>query len=274
MNTIAALIGINPAAAEELTTRLAEVFRYALRASDHEHARLGDELAFVRSYLEIERTRFSERLRIEEQVEPGLEAAMIPSLLLQPLVENAVRHGISTRPEGGRLRLAVRRVGATVVIEIEDDGPGMKGDEVPSGTGFGLHSVRERLRAAGLADALVIESQPGRGTRVRITSPQGRRRSGAALTERSRLMKLAIPLVIATLSVAGAAAAAPAKTIAPADPARLVATQRALDRAKFDETPAALLQARGRSSRCRRPSPSRAPSTTGWRSPTGGSRRG
>ena len=171
LNTIAALIGINPAAAEELTTRLAEVFRYALRASDHEHARLGDELAFVRSYLEIERTRFSERLRIEEQVEPGLEAAMIPSLLLQPLVENAVRHGISTRPEGGRLRLAVRRVGATVVIEIEDDGPGMKGDEVPSGTGFGLHSVRERLRAAGLADALVIESQPGRGTRVRITLP-------------------------------------------------------------------------------------------------------
>ena len=171
LNSIAALIGENPAAADDLTTRLAEVFRYALRASEREHSRLADELAFLRSYLEIERTRFGDRLEVEESIEPGLNSALVPSLLLQPVVENAVRHGISPRPEGGTLRLTARREAGELAIEIWDDGPGMNGGEPASGTGFGLHSVRERLRAAGLPDALDIESAPGRGTRVRIRLP-------------------------------------------------------------------------------------------------------
>ena len=176
LNTIAALIHEDPSGAEDTTTRLAEVFRYTLRASDHEHARFADELQFVRDYLEIERTRFRDRLRLEEHVEPGLENVSIPSLLLQPLVENAVRHGIATRAEGGTVRITARRAGGVngpgeaLEIEIADDGPGLR-EGAPSGTGFGLRSVRERIQLAGPPHALEIESAAGRGTIVRLTLP-------------------------------------------------------------------------------------------------------
>jgi signal transduction histidine kinase len=171
LNSIAALIAENPRAAEDVTTRLAEVFRYALTASGREHARLGNELAFLRNVLSIERTRFGDRLAVEESIEPGLEATPIPSLLLQPLVENAVRHGISPRPEGGTIALAARREGDRLIVEVSDDGPGFDRREQSAGSGFGLHSVRERLRVAGPPHALHVESAPGRGTRVRVVLP-------------------------------------------------------------------------------------------------------
>lgn len=171
LNTIASLIATQPVAAEETTTRLAELFRYALRASDREHARFEEELAFLRSYLAIEQVRFGDRLRVEEAIEPGLEELPVPTLLLQPLVENAVRHGAASRPEGGTVRLAAWRTPAALVLEVLDDGPGLDATAPPSGNGFGLHSVRERLRATGMPEALSIESGPGAGTRVRITLP-------------------------------------------------------------------------------------------------------
>jgi signal transduction histidine kinase len=87
------------------------------------------------------------------------------------VVENAVRHGISPRAEGGTVRISAKRDGVRLILEVADDGVGLDGDRPVTGTGFGLHSVRERLRAAGLGDALVIDSTPGRGTRVRITLP-------------------------------------------------------------------------------------------------------
>jgi signal transduction histidine kinase len=171
LNTIAALVRVNPAEAEDTITRLADVFRYSLRASDHAHARLSDELEFVRSYLEIERTRFGERLRVTEHIEPGLESLAVPSLLLQPLVENAVRYAVAPRAEGGTVGLAARRDGDFLVLEVSDDGPGMNDTTSASGNGFGLHSVRERLRAAGPPHALDIQSAPGAGTRIRVTIP-------------------------------------------------------------------------------------------------------
>ena len=171
LNTIAALVRVNPAEAEETITRLADVFRHSLRASEHAHMRLGDELDFVRAYLEIEHTRFGERLRVEERIEPGLEGIPVPSLLLQPLVENAVRYAVAPRTEGGTVGLAARREGDLLMIEVWDDGPGMSGTASASGNGFGLHSVRERLRAAGPPHALEIESVPGSGTRLRLTIP-------------------------------------------------------------------------------------------------------
>jgi two-component sensor histidine kinase len=170
LNTIAALIAENPGAAEETVTRLAEVFRYALQASEREHARLGEELRFLRATLDIERMRFGERLRVEEAIEPGLDAALVPSLLLQPLIENAVRHGVGPQAEGGTVRLEARRDNGQLVLEVADDGAGMNGD-APRGTGFGLHSVRERMRAAGPPHAIAIDSAPGAGTRVRLTLP-------------------------------------------------------------------------------------------------------
>jgi len=171
LNSIASLIPVNPLAAEETTTQLAEVFRYTLRASDQELVRFGDELDFLRNVLAIERTRFGERLRIVEEIEAGLDALPVPSLLLQPVVENAVRHGAAARVEGGSVRIAARRDGALLRIAITDDGPGLDPEAAPRGEGFGLHSVRERLRVAGPPHALEIITPPGGGTEVRITLP-------------------------------------------------------------------------------------------------------
>ena len=169
LNSIAALIAENPAAAEDTTTRLAETFRYTLATSERSHAPLGEELAFVRSCLEIERTRFGDRLRVEEAIEPGLDHVPVPTLLLQPLVENAVLHGAGARPAGGTVRISARREGDRLVLEVADDGPGLDGGGAAGG--FGLRSVRERLALAGPPHALDLESAPGAGTRVRITLP-------------------------------------------------------------------------------------------------------
>jgi two-component system LytT family sensor kinase len=170
LNSIASLIPSDPRAAEEVTTRLAELFRHVLRASEREHVPLAEELDFLRSYLAIERVRVGDRLRVEERIEPGLESLAVPSLLLQPLVENAVRYAVAPRVEGGTVRLEARREGERLVLEVGDDGPGLDGARAPSGTGFGLHSVRERLRAARLPD-LEVHSEPGRGTRMRLSLP-------------------------------------------------------------------------------------------------------
>jgi sensor histidine kinase YesM len=171
LNTIAALIAENPKAAEDTVTRLAEVFRYVLTRSGQEYAPLGKELDFVRDLLAIERLRLGERLRTTEDVESGLQGLPVPTLLLQPLVENAVRYGPAARPEGGSIRLSARREGTRLILEVEDDGPGFDPEAAPSGTGFGLHSVRERLRALGPPHAIELRSAPGVGTRIRLTLP-------------------------------------------------------------------------------------------------------
>jgi two-component sensor histidine kinase len=171
LNSIAALIRIDPAAAETTTTRLADVFRYTLRASDTTHTRLGDELAFVREYLEIERTRFTTRLRVTEAIEPGLENLLVPGLLLQPLVENAVRYAVSPRSEGGSIRIGARRDGERLHLIVADDGPGISDRAAASGNGFGLHSVRERLRAAGPPHELQIRTGPDQGTEIEVILP-------------------------------------------------------------------------------------------------------
>ena len=171
LNAIASLIAEDPDAAEDVVTRLADVFRYALTSSDREHVTLGDELAFLRSYLQIERVRLGERLRVVETVEPGVEAALVPGLLLQPLVENAVRYAVAERAEGGTVRLEARRVGDAVELLVADDGPGFTPGAPVRGHGVGLESVRERLRLAGPDHTFTVDSAPGRGTRVLVTLP-------------------------------------------------------------------------------------------------------
>ncbi len=171
LNSIAALIAENPVAAEDLTTRLADVFRYALTASMHEHARLADELEFVRTCLAIEQVRFGERLHVEEDIAAGLDDVRVPPLLLQPLVENAVRYAVNPRPAGGRVRIEAAAVGDSLVLAVADDGPGFAPGTPPQGHGVGLESVRERLRLAGAGHALSIDCPPGGGTRVTLTLP-------------------------------------------------------------------------------------------------------
>ncbi len=170
LNTIASLITLDPRAAEETTTRLGELFRYTLTASERDHVTLGEELAFLRNYLEIEHTRFAERLRVVEDVAPGLEGLPVPALLLQPLVENAVRYAVSPSERGATITLRARREGESLVLVVADDGPGFS-DGPPSGTGFGLHSVRERLRVAGPGHTLEVDSRPGAGTTLTLRLP-------------------------------------------------------------------------------------------------------
>jgi signal transduction histidine kinase len=171
LNTIAALIAEDPRAAEDVVTRLADVFRHSLASANGEHARFGDELEFLRAYLAIERARLGERLRFEESVEPGLEAVPVPGLLFQPLLENAVKYAAAERESGGTVRLEARREGDSLRVTISDDGPGIAPGARPRGHGVGLESVRERLRLAGEGHALHIDSAPGRGTRVTVTLP-------------------------------------------------------------------------------------------------------
>ncbi|NOT32782.1 MAG: histidine kinase [Candidatus Eisenbacteria bacterium] len=171
LNTIAALVRSDPEAAEDTTTRLADLFRYTLRASEREASSLADELSFVRNYLEIERARFGERLRVVEQVDPALLETTLPSLLLQPLVENAVRHGVAQLADGGTVTITARLDGECMRITIADDGPGIRPGAAPLGEGFGLHSVRERMLTAGPPHAIEIESAPDRGTRIHLTLP-------------------------------------------------------------------------------------------------------
>ena len=171
LNTIAALIAEDPRAAEEIVTRLADVFRHSLASASGEHARFGDEMEFLRAYLAIEHARLGERLRFMESVEPGLEAVPVPGLLFQPLVENAVRYAAADREQGGTVRLEARREGGSLRVTVSDDGPGFTPGAAPRGSGVGLSSVRERLRLAGEGHRLDIDSSPGRGARVTVILP-------------------------------------------------------------------------------------------------------
>lgn len=170
LNTIAALIPQEPAVAEEVTTRLAEVFRFVLQAGDRDWVMLAEEIAFVRAYLDIEMVRLGDRLRVDESWDTASLSVPVPTLLLQPLVENAVRHGIGPRAGGGRVTLGSRLEGDVVVLTVRDDGVGFDavGRHGRAGTGFGLRSAEERVKALGAPAAMTIDSAPGAGTTVTV----------------------------------------------------------------------------------------------------------
>ncbi len=174
LNTIAALIPQEPAVAEEVTTRLAEVFRFVLQAADRDWVALSEEIAFARAYLDIEEVRLGERLRVEESWEAASLTVPVPTLLLQPLVENAVRHGIGPRAAGGRVRIASRLDGDVLVLTVADDGVGF--DPVArrgrAGHGFGLRSAEDRLRVLGPSAGMTIDSTPDHGTTVTLRLPR------------------------------------------------------------------------------------------------------
>ena len=142
MNTVAALIRVDPAAAERTVEDLSELFRAALGPHDIGDGTLGDELALIERYLAIEQLRLGTRLRVRRELDDLPAEFPLPRLLLQPLVENAVRHGIQPLREGGEVVLHGQREGSGVRIEISNPLP----DTPPApGTGHGLDSVRRRI---------------------------------------------------------------------------------------------------------------------------------
>lgn len=188
LNTIADLIPSEPAKAEQLIEQLAEMFRYTLACPSHPLITVREEFEFLAIYLQIERSRFGERLRLELSVAPQAADVLIPPLLLQPLVENAVKHGLAARSGQGALRVRADSDDEQLRFIIEDDGVGW-GQSDNHGTGIGLKNVTERLQAtyAGRA-TLEIASEPGHGTRITVTIPNDEatnidrgRRSGGPL---------------------------------------------------------------------------------------------
>jgi signal transduction histidine kinase len=171
LHTVSALISHDPAEADRAIERLGELLRYAL--ADDELVPLASEWAFVLDYLAFEQLRLGERLRVVADLDARASERLIPPLLLQPIVENAVRHGVAARPEGGTIHLEARVEHDVLVMDVADDGPGDRGHE---GTrqGLGLTSVRRRLGVvfgAG-ADLSVDAHRPGGGCRVRLTIPE------------------------------------------------------------------------------------------------------
>lgn len=155
--------------AEETLARFADLLRLVLDDGDASEVSLRRELDYVQRYLAIEQLRFADRLRIEQEVEPGLLGMAVPSLALQPLVENAVRHGIARKAAAGLVRVCARRQGAALQLEVQDDGPG-PGDEASGG--IGLANTRARLRQLyGDAAGLSLQVAPGGGALVIMTLP-------------------------------------------------------------------------------------------------------
>jgi signal transduction histidine kinase len=178
LNAIAGLIPDQPQLADETVEQLAQVFRYTLRKSEKEWARLDEEVEFAAAYLRVEQARFGDRLRVEFHVDSAVNAIPVPAMTIQPLIENAIKHGVSAVEVCGTVGLSARLQGEALYIEVFDNGPGFPADfslagpaSAPNGGGFGLRNVAERLRGYyGDLAQLRWENGTG-GTRVLLSIP-------------------------------------------------------------------------------------------------------
>ncbi|HMG20171.1 MAG TPA: histidine kinase [Kofleriaceae bacterium] len=174
LNGVAMLIrGGDPARAVEMIALLGEVLRGLLRTSWDLEAPLASELQLLRKYLEIEQIRFGDRLRVAWHVDDHVTSALVPPLILQPVVENALRHGLWPRTEGGALTIAARRAGSELELEVIDQGVGLApGFDPDRSTGVGLSNVRARLaRMYGSDAGLEVAAGAACGVRVRLHLP-------------------------------------------------------------------------------------------------------
>lgn len=171
LNTILPLIFRDRARASATVVRLGELVRSSLKNEGAALVPLEKELDFLRRYLELEEVRFEDRLTVTWSVEDGARRALVPNLILQPLVENAIRHGISTRPEKGRIEIAAERRGGRLVVSVRDDGPGLPPGG-PAGGGVGVENTRQRLSQIFGADhVFALEDAPGGGVLARLDLP-------------------------------------------------------------------------------------------------------
>jgi two-component system, LytTR family, sensor histidine kinase AlgZ len=174
LNAVASMIPTDPIRAEQTVERLANVLRHSLQRTRRSWMHVAEEIDVVREYLEIESVRFGERLAFRIDVDPRIKRVNIPPMALEPLVENAVLHGVGSARAGGTIAIVGRRVGDELELSVSDDGPGC-GGSVHAGTGTGLADLRERLRLIyGRDDLLVIERGPTGGCRAVLTLPISR----------------------------------------------------------------------------------------------------
>ena len=170
LHSVSALVASDPLAAEDALDRIGDLFRYSLVQSERHVVCLDDEWRFVQDYLAIEQMRLGARLTVELSLERAAAECDVPSFVLQPLVENAIRHGIGPRTAGGTVRVSARRDNGRVVLEVVDDGAGSSPERVEASLGTGLRTLRQRLSLDDAFRGIVdVETAPDRGFRVRVT---------------------------------------------------------------------------------------------------------
>jgi two-component system, LytTR family, sensor kinase len=178
LNSVSSLVRFDPDTARELIIKLATIFRRLLNSSES-FVPLREEVEFIDNYLDIEVVRFGrDKLRVVKELDPESLEVMVPSMLLQPLVENSIKHGLSSKVEGGSIYLRSRLSASDLVVEVEDDGVGMGAAQLVErpnglgGTGIGMANVAERLKVLyGDAARMTIDSRDGKGTLVRLRVP-------------------------------------------------------------------------------------------------------
>ena len=181
LNSVSSLIRINPEQARNMVMRLARIMRRRLRNQEH-FAPLRDELDFVDDYLSIELVRFGDKLRVVKHIDPATLDMLVPSMLLQPLIENSIRHGISSKVDGGTVTLRAAHSNGRLLIEVEDDGVGIPEARLANifEQGIGVSNVKERLKVLYNQDyRMHIDSKAGRGTRIEIELPESQTRLAA-----------------------------------------------------------------------------------------------
>lgn len=184
LNAISALIPADAKPARRMVARLGDLLRTTLEHEDTQEITLREELAFLEPYIEIEQARLGERLTVVMQIEPALLDARVPHLILQPLVENAIRHGIASRIEPGTVEIcaSLRSGGRTLQLEIRDDGWG-PASSTSTRRGVGLTNIRSRLEQLyGGEHRFRLEHRPGGGATVRISIPYRRADHGGSST--------------------------------------------------------------------------------------------
>ena len=177
LNSISSLVRFDPDTARDMIFKLATILRRLLNSSDA-FAPLREEFEFIDNYLDIEVVRFGrEKLRVVKELDPASLDVVVPSMLLQPLVENSIKHGLSPKIEGGSIYLRSRLTNSRLIIEVEDDGVGMGGAQLEessswSGMGIGMANISERLQVLyGDTARMTIDSHEGKGTLIRIRLP-------------------------------------------------------------------------------------------------------
>jgi two-component system LytT family sensor kinase len=176
LNSIASLVRVKPELARQMTVKLANILRGLLKEHDT-YVPFSQELSFTDDYLDIEVVRFgTEKLRVEKDIDPATLNVLVPSILLQPLIENSIKHGLEPRIHGGTVTLRSRLQGDRVMIEVADDGVGMVSQPASAlkreGNGIGMKNVQERLEVLyGRKARFTVVSNPGRGTLVSIELP-------------------------------------------------------------------------------------------------------
>ncbi|MGB7846714.1 MAG: histidine kinase [Candidatus Acidiferrum sp.] len=173
LNAISGLVreGRNDAAVG-MIAGLSEFLRHVLKDSGRQEVALGEELGFVEKYLEIQKARFAERLQVRMDVAKELGGARVPSLILQPIVENAVKHGIAKRAQGGAIEISAARVNGKLTLSVYNDGPGLPADWEGKREAIGLSNVRERLQSLyGDGCELKMANSGGHGVKVTISVP-------------------------------------------------------------------------------------------------------